>query len=219
MSFLKVLVTLLALTWTFEAEAQGARVVDGDTLEIEGISYRLHGIDAPEHGQECNKKSGGTWACGKQATKFVMLLVKGKTVLCENKGTDAYNRVIAVCMAGGIDINSELVTAGLAWAYTKYSYDYVSEEQTARNANLGVWQATTQTPWDYRKSRWNAAEQKAPEGCPIKGNISRSGKKIYHPPWSPWYSKTRISVAKGERWFCTEEEAKAAGWRTAIFGN
>ena len=47
---------------------------------------------------------------------------------------------------------------------------------------------------------------------PNKTNISKSG-KIYHIPGSPWYEKTKINTDKGERWFCTEEEAKAAGWR------
>jgi len=51
--------------------------------------------------------------------------------------------------------------------------------------------------------------------CPIKGNISAKGEKIYHMPWSPAYAKTRINVSKGERWFCNEKEAVAAGWRGA----
>jgi endonuclease YncB( thermonuclease family) len=49
-------------------------------------------------------------------------------------------------------------------------------------------------------------------GCLIKGNISKSG-RIYHLPGSAAYDKTQIDESKGERWFCTEEEARAAGWR------
>ena len=55
----------------------------------------------------------------------------------------------------------------------------------------------------------------APGGCPIKGNIARDGERIYHTPWSPWYGRTQISAAKGERWFCDEGAAQAAGWRAA----
>ena len=48
--------------------------------------------------------------------------------------------------------------------------------------------------------------------CTIKGNISDNG-RIYHVPGSRSYEATRIDEAKGERWFCTEQEARAAGWR------
>lgn len=49
--------------------------------------------------------------------------------------------------------------------------------------------------------------------CVIKGNISARGERIYHLPGDHYYSKTRIEPAKGERWFCSEAEARAAGWR------
>ncbi|WP_292570386.1 hypothetical protein [Mesorhizobium sp.] len=52
--------------------------------------------------------------------------------------------------------------------------------------------------------------------CNIKGNISyNTGEKIYHVPGQEYYSETRISLLKGERWFCSEAEARAAGWRKA----
>jgi hypothetical protein len=51
--------------------------------------------------------------------------------------------------------------------------------------------------------------------CAIKGNISSSGERIYHVPGQRYYDATRISESKGERWFCTEEEAVRAGWRKA----
>jgi len=55
----------------------------------------------------------------------------------------------------------------------------------------------------------------APQGCAIKGNISRKGERIYHVPGQEHYGATRISTGKGERWFCSEAEARAAGWRRA----
>ena len=51
--------------------------------------------------------------------------------------------------------------------------------------------------------------------CDIKGNISMSGEKIYHVPGQKYYDATVIDESYGERWFCTEEEARAAGWRKA----
>lgn len=218
MKWPRVFSVILALVCANEVSAQNLRVVDGDTLEIEGVSYRLHGIDAPEHGQKCNKVSGSSWACGEEATKFLISLTQGKSVVCENKGDDIYGRTIAICETDEIEINSALVAAGLAWAYTKYSDDYLDAEQIAKTAGLGVWQANTQTPWDFRKTRWQVAEQQAPEGCPIKGNISKSGERIYHTPWSLWYNRTKISKNKGERWFCTEAQALKAGWRAPFFG-
>lgn len=127
-------------------------------------------------------------------------------------GWDGYDRLIGVCVNGSREINAELVEQGMAWAFVKYSSDYVDLEEKAREARVGVWRAPTQTPWDYRAEKWKVAEQEAPEGCPIKGNISKGG-HIYHAPWSPWYDRTRVSVEKGERWFCTERDALDAGWR------
>ena len=52
--------------------------------------------------------------------------------------------------------------------------------------------------------------------CQIKGNINReTGERIYHVPGQEYYLITRINVVSGERWFCTEEQARAAGWRKA----
>jgi len=194
------------------------RVIDGDTIEYKGISYRLHGIDAPEAGQKCNKLSGGTWACGKAAIAAIEALVLNARIECDHRGSDDYDRTIAVCSANGKEINAALVRNGMAWAFTKFSDGYAEFENAARLEGRGIWQAPTQTAWDFRAERWAVGQQDAPEGCPIKGNISRNG-QIYHAPWSPWYSRTKISVEKGERWFCDEAEAIAAGWRAPYWGN
>ncbi|MEY9325805.1 sunset domain-containing protein [Sinorhizobium fredii] len=49
--------------------------------------------------------------------------------------------------------------------------------------------------------------------CWIKGNISITGERIFHAPGQRYYSQTKISSNYGERWFCSEFEAWAAGWR------
>ena len=54
------------------------------------------------------------------------------------------------------------------------------------------------------------------KGCPIKGTISKNG-RIYHAPWPPWYKRTKVSLNKGERWFCSEREALDAGWRAPVW--
>lgn len=53
-------------------------------------------------------------------------------------------------------------------------------------------------------------------GCDIKGNISpTTGERIYHVPGQEHYRETTINRRYGERWFCSEAEARAAGWRKA----
>lgn len=191
-------------------------VFDGDTLEIGPVLIRLHGIDAPERSQTCVSKSGGTWKCGAAATLRLDELIAGGDIACTARDRDPYGRIISRCSVNGIELAASLIEDGLAWAFTEFSTEFVDLEERARQSRLGVWQAETQTPWDYRDDKWNRALAKAPDGkCPIKGNISTDkGKpKIYHTPWSANYGNTKIDVAKGERWFCNEAEALAAGWR------
>lgn len=193
------------------------RVIDGDTIEVDGRTMRLHGIDAPEAGQKCNDIGSATWRCGQAAVTAMEELVEGKSVVCDDRGSDGYGRTIAVCLANGSDIGGAMVAKGLAWAFRKYSGDYIPLEDNARTLKVGVWRHDTQTPWDFRAEKWASAVQAVPNGCPIKGNISENG-RIYHTPWSPWYSRTRINAKKGERWFCDEAEAVAAGWRAPHWG-
>jgi endonuclease YncB( thermonuclease family) len=197
-----------------QSDAHGiARVLDGDTIEISGTRIRLEGIDAPEGDQACAQAGGGTWRCGTAASVELQRLIGRAPVRCESRGTDIYGRMLGICFVGTTDINAEMVGRGYAWAFVKYSRAYVAEEAEARAGGIGIWQAPTTTAWDHRAGRWAAAgENAAPGACPIKGNITSNG-HIYHMPWSPWYDKVRIEPKKGERWFCSENEALAAGWR------
>jgi len=77
-------------------------------------------------------------------------------------------------------------------------------------------------PADYRRSKRAQAAQQAQvttppvsSGCRIKGNISRKGKRIYHVPGQQDYQRTSIDLSRGERMFCTPEEAARAGWQPA----
>jgi len=189
-----------------------ARIIDGDTIEIAGERVRLEGIDAPETAQTCGSGGRTQWNCGKTAARVLTKLVSGRPVSCNSHGTDKYGRMLGVCFVGNLDVNAEMVRRGHAWAYVKYSSRYVEQEAEARAQRIGIWQGEAQPAWEFRKKRWQGAEQTAPFGCVIKGNVSKRG-QIYHMPWSPWYAKVRIDKAKGERWFCSEAEAVAAGWR------
>jgi endonuclease YncB( thermonuclease family) len=205
----------LALDWLWRSDVTGtATVVDGDTLEIAGEKIRLEGIDAPESAQTCGGAKGGTWACGREAADALAKLVERRRVTCRNKGFDTYDRMLGVCSVDSLTINAEMIRRGLAWAFIKYSTTYVELEAEARRAAVGVWQGKAEAPWIYRENRWKVAEQRAPDGCAIKGNITDNG-QIYHMPWSPWYHRVRVDPAQGERWFCSEAEAQRAGWRSA----
>ncbi|WP_261320401.1 thermonuclease family protein [Rhizobium leguminosarum] len=210
---------LFVATGATSVSAASIRVIDGDTIDLGHVRYRLHGIDAPEVGQRCKRGDGSEWACGQVALQRMEELVQGNEVRCDARDTDMYGRVIAVCTAAGKQINAEMITSGMAWAFRKYSLDYVDLEDQAKLRHIGIWQAPNVAAWDYRTHKWEAATAEAPqEGCPIKGNINRQHEKIYHAPWSKDYEKTRIDGSKGERWFCSEAEAIAAGWRAPAFG-
>ena len=213
----RFLLFALMVVVTVGSAVAATRVIDGDTLDLDGTRFRIHGIDAPEAGQTCMRPDGGHWPCGTEAIRAMQRLVSARPVTCASGSLDGYGRTVAVCSSGGLDLGRTMVSRGMAFAFRKYSADYAAEEDEARRRRIGVWQADTETPWDYRAWKWKAGVQEAPSGCPIKGNISKGG-HIYHAPWSPWYTKTRIDTAKGERWFCTEAEAVGAGWRAPVWG-
>lgn len=192
-----------------------AEVIDGDTLVIDGQIYRIEGIDAPERAQRCGTAETRQWSCGMAAKDYLESWIADRSVTCDAHQSDGYDRLIATCTADGEDIGAKMVFEGHAWAFTRYSLTYVDQEKAAAIAGRGIWSAPSVPAWDFRAAKWEVSEQKAPEGCPIKGNISRNG-KIYHTPWSQWYDRTDINTSRGERWFCSEDQAIAAGWRAPL---
>jgi endonuclease YncB( thermonuclease family) len=190
-------------------------IIDGDTLEIHGQRIRLHGIDSPESGQFCEKE-GKQYRCGQQASLDLADKIGRATVRCEQRDIDRYKRIVAVCSLGNLDLNAWMVRQGRAIAYRQYSRDYVGDENAARAARAGMWAGRFVEPSRWRRGDRLAAEKTedlAAGSCQIKGNISRSGERIYHVPRARDYGPTRIDETKGERWFCSEEEALKAGWR------
>jgi len=204
-------IAILLLLAAAPAVAQ-VDVIDGDTLDLDGTRYRINGIDAPEAAQKCLNAQGKSWYCGALATETLERLVDGKEVICKSLATDGFGREIARCFADGQDLAMAMTKLGMAWAFLKFSGEYEAAQIEAQIAKRGIWQGDAQPAWEFREVKWSGAKQIAPQGCPIKGNISPFG-HIYHMPWSRWYNRTRINTAKGERWFCDEAEAIQAGWR------
>ena len=211
---------ILILVSTFLAHAADIsgkpRVIDGDTISIAGQRIRLHGIDTPESEQLCDA-DGKQWRCGKEAT-FALADAIGRTwVDCLERDKDRYGRIVAICKVGGPngrDLGGYMVSEGWALAYRKYSTDYVKQEDAAKAAGKGLWRGSFVAPWDWRRGDRLASEAANDNRhCNFKGNIGRNGVRIYHVPGGTYYSRTKISESKGERWFCSEAEARAAGWR------
>lgn len=219
------LFTALGLSATLSAQtiAGAATAKDGDSLVVAGQEVRLFGIDAPEFTQTC-QRGGENWECGKAAREQLAALVRGARVECKRISTDAYQRAVSTCFAGGEELNRTMVEQGWAVAYREYSSDYASAELQAQRNGLGIWSSKFELPSDFRHAQEPKPRNPAPRsdkaraaaparftGCVIKGNRNRRGEWIYHLPGMPYYDATRA-----EEIFCSEAAAQAAGYRRAI---
>ncbi len=194
------------------------RVIDGDTIEIEGGErVRYIGMDTPETVDPRKPVQ----CFGVEASNKNKELVEGKMVRLEKDITDRdkYNRLLRYVYVGDTFINLELVKQGFAYSYSyppdiKYQDQILKAQQEAREAKRGLWAACPAIP----ESTSAPAVSSTPSdtSCQIKGNINTSGEKIYHLPGCGSYSKTQIDEGRGEHWFCSEAEAQAAGWRKAL---
>jgi len=231
------LVSCLAFSIAQAADLLGVpRIVDGDTLAIGATKVRLEGIDAPETDQVCLNANGVHWACGIDARDQLAAHIAGRDIDCTSHGIDAYRRTLATCYLAGEDLNGWLVQQGWALAYVKYSSAYRQVEEDARVNQRGIWQGAFIAPWDWRHRNNKTvilgafsvpidaqAILLAPPGtegapsaeCTIKGNVNSKGKRIYHTQHQNSYARIKMDKGGGRRWFCTSEEAEAAGWRRA----
>lgn len=194
------------------------RVIDGDTIEIEGgRKVRYIGIDTPE---TVNPQKP-VECFGSESSRKNKELVEGKSIRLEKdvSETDKYGRLLRyvylLSQNSGSDqifVNDYLVRQGFAHASTyppdvKYQDQFAGAQREAMSKNMGLWAACQ----NFSSTQNQTQSQSG--NCRIKGNISSSGEKIYHMPGQRYYDKTVIDESKGERWFCTEEEAQQAGWR------
>ena len=129
-------------------QASVVRVIDADTVDVDGTRFRLHGIDAPETRQTC-RAMGRTWSCGAAATDALDFRSEGMS--CVGRETDRYGRTIGTCSAGGTDLNAWLVANGWALAYRQFSEEYTDEEAQARANRLGMHRGQFVDPWDWRR--------------------------------------------------------------------
>jgi micrococcal nuclease len=200
------------------------RVIDGDTLDIAFHNHikriRIIGIDTPEtvkhnHPIECYGKEATL-----QAEK--MLLYQKIKLQKDTKGDDIdiYNRLLRhVILKNGENFGAFMVQNGYAKAYKKFEYEtkkeFLDYEKDAQKNKKGMWEeniCNKKTKELSNKKEKNIPLTEEKSTCKIKGNISSSGKKIYHLPSQRYYKRTFIDTKKGEKYFCTEEEAQQNGF-------
>lgn len=138
-----------------ESLTGAARVIDGDTLVVNGVHIRLYGIDAPEQDQPCNDAQGFPYRCGLIATGKMQTLLSDRTVTCQPLDVDRYGRTVAACSASGVDLGDFMVRSGWAVDYTRYDADgrYKEAEDEARAAHRGIFQGPFMQPEQWRHRR------------------------------------------------------------------
>jgi endonuclease YncB( thermonuclease family) len=233
--FAVALLVLLVPSLAHAADVSGVpRIREADLVQIGNSRIRLAGIDAPSVDQLCLNTRGERWTCGVAARDELIKHVGGKSWSCHLGQVDRRGRALSRCEVDGEDIQKWLVRSGWALAFTRFSHDYEADEKEAREAKAGMWQGAFIAPWDWRVRNKKTAilgAVKVPEtahaillasasgpvapspDCTIKGNVNSSGECIYHKPTSRWYAQIKMQISKGTRWFCSVEEAEAAGCR------
>lgn len=199
-------VLLAAIVLCSMGDEYPARVVgvsDGDTLTVlkgdrTQVKIRLHGIDAPETGQDF----------GARAKQAASELAFGRVVTIRERERDRYGRTVAeVLLPDGRSLNREMVGRGLAWWYRKYApadAELEQAEAAAKAAGRGLWgHPGAVPPWEWRKG------ERGPGGkaAAIVGNRAS---RIYHTPGCP--AVPRIAERNRVE-FATEAEAEAEGYR------
>ncbi len=125
----KIILILFFFTF-FVGFSQKVFVIDGDTMIIDNLKVRIQGIDSPEISQKF----------GKEAKKQLIILTKNKTLRIKIIKFDRYNRAICYIFANNKDVGLQMVQTGYAWAYRRYTNEYVFAEEKAKNRRIGIWQ-------------------------------------------------------------------------------
>ena len=199
-------------------------VSDGDTIKIDydgtETPVRLIGIDTPETvdprvDPECY---------GQEASDYLKNLLDGKKVKIEADPTqddiDKYGRLLRYVYLDNEDVGLKIIEGGYGSEYTynesapyKKQTEYKTAQTKAKQDGKGQWADGACTSSKSEPTNDTTEVTVTQPKCVIKGNISKKGEKIYHLPGQRYYDDTVITESKGERWFCTEQEAINAGWR------
>ncbi len=218
-------------------------VTDGDTIHVAlasgPIVVRLHSIDTPERSQPWGQQA--TAALARRLPQGAQVTLQPITqdeydrlvavVYLDDENLNAwmvqqghawaYRRYLddaqycaweQQARVSGLGIWSLPPSKRIApWEYRKAERE---QTQIVMGSTVETETACVAAMNDRGPVTNTVAQPSTPAGpCRIKGNINDKGDRIYHVPGSDSYERTGISTSRGERWFCTEEEARKAGWR------
>ena len=127
------------LITSFDIKSNKVKVVDGDTIHLDGQKIRFSGIDTPEIKQLCNKNDE-VIKCGIRAKEILINKIGKNKVKCVNEGVDRYKRILAECFVNNQSLSKFLVREGFAFAYRKYSTKFIEDEDYAKKIKKGCGQ-------------------------------------------------------------------------------
>jgi endonuclease YncB( thermonuclease family) len=225
-----------------QSSAATAIVRDGSTLQLGTLTYRLDGIDVPTVDQLCIDEHADSWTCGIEARDQLTKLIGGRQVRCDDLGPDpAYKkRHIGVCKVEGetTSLSQLLVRNGFALnVEASATGRFQVDEARAKEDRQGLWKGCFAAPLEFRVAKKDGALLGAacrtdrdreirealfpedlvmPASCNIKGKYAVRARVtgnlgIYHLQACRSYP----GLGNPDRWFCSEEDAQAAGFRRA----
>jgi endonuclease YncB( thermonuclease family) len=241
MALMRVVTAVFVVAAATPGRAADVQVTDGDTLIVDGITYRLEGIEAPQTDQTCIDEKGAVWRCGVEARDRLRDHVGQREVRCTDRGADGIygKRRIGECSVTGesISISQWMVQEG--WALNSAKARFKSDRESATANRKGLWKGCFVSPEALRRftisttsllgaacpppSNWKVRQTLFPESpamppdCAIKGRLNLRSqvtgyRGIYHLPSCRSYERTRTP----HRWFCSEQEALAEGYRKSF---
>ena len=147
-------IILILLLFPFSLIAQDdLRIIDGDTIHLNGDKIRFSGIDTPEINQMC-KKDEIDIPCGEIAKELLIKKIGNTVPICILEDKDQYGRMLGECYIEKESLSGYLVREGFAFAYTRYSKKFVEDEQFAIKNKSGMWSMDFIFPWDFRKNKY-----------------------------------------------------------------
>jgi endonuclease YncB( thermonuclease family) len=234
---------MLAVLFAGQSRAAGAVVKDSGTVQLAGVTYRLDGIDAPAFDQMCIDEHADPWACGVEARDQLAKLIGNRPIRCDDLGLDPASRKrhSGICTVEGetTSLNQLVVRQGFALNVEPPATGrFKPDEAGARDNRQGLWRGCFVAPQEFRRGRKDGAllggscradkdreiravlfpdDLAMPPGCSIKGKFAIRARftgnvGVYHLQGCRSYP----ALTRPDRWFCSEEDAAAAGFRRAF---
>lgn len=235
-------IPILAIFAASQSFAADSVVRDGGTIDVKGVTYRLDAVDAPAFDQICIDDHADSWPCGVDARDQLTGLIGDREVHCDDLGPDkTYKKWrLGICTIGGetTSLNQLLVRRGFAVnSAPDGQAKFGSDEAAARDDRRGLWKGCFIAPQEFRAGHKDGAllggacradkdreirdvlfplEPAMPSGCSIKGRYAARARftgnvGIYHLRICQSYP----ALTRPDRWFCSEDDARAAGFRKA----